>query len=150
MDERHADAVTIGKTVCAGKVGGYSFLLAEPLSFWGGYDVSRGVVIDQHHPDCGALLAGRIVLMKRAKGSSSSSSVLAEAVRRGTAPLALVMGEPDFITAVAAMVAEDLYGRQLPIAIVEPLLWRTLARHTGLLTLDADSNGTCTFSLDWQ
>src|SRR5436305_1929311 len=49
------------------------------------------------------------------RGSSSSSSVLAEAVRAGTAPAAILLGETELILAIGAAVAEELYGRQVPI-----------------------------------
>jgi predicted aconitase with swiveling domain len=48
----------------------------EPLSFWGGYDTGTGTIVEQSHPAFGQSLAGVILLMARAKGSSSSSSVL--------------------------------------------------------------------------
>jgi predicted aconitase with swiveling domain len=58
--------------------------------------------------------------MASARGSSSSASVLAEAVRAGTAPAAIVLGEPDLILAVGAAVAEELYGTVVPVAVVPP------------------------------
>jgi len=53
--------------------------------------------------------------MKAVRGSSSSSSVLAETVRAGCAPAAVLLGEPDLILAVGAAVAQELYGRRLPV-----------------------------------
>jgi uncharacterized protein len=41
--------------------------------------------------------------------------VLAEAIRAGTAPVAIVLSEPDPILALGAIVARDLYGRTIPI-----------------------------------
>ena len=55
--------------------------------------------------------AGRILVMRAGRGSSSGSSVLAEAIRAGTAPAAIVLAERDAILAVGAMVAAELYGR---------------------------------------
>ncbi len=98
---------------------GRAILLAEPLSFWGGFDAASGRIIDVHHPQHGASLAGRVVVMPGGRGSSSSASVLAEAVRAGTAPAALILGEPDLIVAVGAVVAAELYGVDLPV-VVDP------------------------------
>jgi len=89
-----------------------------PLSFWGGYDPAAGRVIDRSHPALGATLAGAILLMPTGRGSSSSSSVLAEAIRLGTAPAGIVLAEPDAILVVGALVASRLYGRICPIATV--------------------------------
>jgi predicted aconitase with swiveling domain len=58
--------------------------------------------------------------MPSARGSSSSSSVLAETVRAGCAPAAILLGEPDLILAVGAAVAEELYRVRLPVLHLAP------------------------------
>jgi predicted aconitase with swiveling domain len=55
------------------------------------------------------------------RGSSSSSSVLAEAVRAGCAPAAILLGEPDLILAVGAAVAKELYGIRVPVLQLAPV-----------------------------
>jgi predicted aconitase with swiveling domain len=99
---------------------GRALVLAEPLSLWGGMDPSTGEVIDAHHPQRGANLAGRVVVMASGRGSSSSASVLAEAVRAGTAPAAIVLAEPDLILAIGAEVADELYGGRVPVVVLAP------------------------------
>ena len=89
-----------------------------PLSFWGGYDPETGLVIDRHHPAHGRSLAGTVLVMTSGRGSSSSSTVLAEAIRLKTAPVAIVLAESDPILVVGAMVAEALYGRRCPIVVL--------------------------------
>ena len=96
---------------------GEVLVLDEPLSFWGGIDPATGAVIDIRHPQRGANVAGRILVMPSGRGSSSSSSVLAEAIRAGTAPAAIVLAEPDPILALGAIVARELYGRSLPVVV---------------------------------
>jgi hypothetical protein len=100
------------------EVRGDALVLDEPLSLWGGMDPASGEVIDARHPQRGATLSGRVVVMRSARGSSSSASVLAEAVRAGTAPAAIVLGEPDLILAVGAAVAEELYGVVVPVVVL--------------------------------
>ena len=95
-----------------------ALVLDEPLSLWGGMDPATGELIDVHHPQQGANLAGRVVVMPAGRGSSSSASVLAEAVRAGTAPAAFVLGEPDLILSIGAAVAEELYGVTVPIVVL--------------------------------
>ncbi len=56
--------------------------------------------------------------MPSGRGSSSSSSVLAEAIRLGTAPLAILLAEPDEILVLGALVAGYLYGRTCPIVVL--------------------------------
>lgn len=94
--------------------------LDEAVSFWGGYDPERGVINDRAHPQFGLSLAGMVVAMPHGRGSSSSSSVLAEALRIGTGPAALVLEEPDSILVVGALVARMLYEVSCPV-IVGPI-----------------------------
>ena len=100
------------------EISGRALVLEEGLSLWGGMNPATGELIDTHHPQRGASLTGRIVVMPSARGSSSSASVLAEAVRARTAPAAIVLGEPDLILAVGAAVAAELYGVVVPIVVV--------------------------------
>ena len=58
--------------------------------------------------------------MPNGRGSSSSSSVLAEAIRLATAPAAIVLAEPDPILATGAIVAQALYRRSCPIIVLSP------------------------------
>lgn len=94
-------------------------VLDDALSFWGGVHESSGAIIDTHHPQHGARVTGRILLMPRGRGSSSSSSVLAELIRNGSAPAAILLGAPDPILALGAMVEEALYGTTMPMATLD-------------------------------
>lgn len=102
------------------EIRGRALVLSEPLSLWGGMDPATGELIDAHHPQRGAALAGRVVVMASGRGSSSSASVLAEAVRAGVAPAAIVLAEPDLILAIGSTVAEELYARTVPIVVLPP------------------------------
>jgi predicted aconitase with swiveling domain len=95
-----------------------ALVLTEGLSLWGGMDPATGELIDVHHPQRGANLAGRVVVMPSGRGSSSSASVLAEAVRAGTAPAAILLGEPDLILSIGSAVAEELYGVTVPVLVL--------------------------------
>jgi predicted aconitase with swiveling domain len=97
-----------------------ALVLDEPLSLWGGMDPATGELIDAHHPQRGANLAGRVVVMRSGRGSSSSASVLAEAVRAGVAPAAFLLAEPDLILSIGAAVAEELYGVRVPVLVLPP------------------------------
>jgi predicted aconitase with swiveling domain len=96
---------------------GRALVLDEPLSLWGGLDPATGVIVDARHPQRGVRVTGRVLVMVAVRGSSSSSSVLAEAARAGTAPLAIVLGERDLILAVGSAVATELYGVQIPVVV---------------------------------
>jgi predicted aconitase with swiveling domain len=107
-----------GRTLVAGHATGTALVLDEPLSFWGGLDPATGALIDTHHPQLGANLAGRVLVMPSGRGSSSSSYVLAEAIRAGTAPAAIILREPDGIVALGSIVARELYGAATPVVVL--------------------------------
>ncbi len=116
------DGVTLDASMhwlVGGQAEGPTLVLAEPLSFWGGFDSHTGAIIDRHHPQFGAVLTGHVVVMQAGRGSSSASSVIAEAIRIGTAPAAIVLHEPDEIVALGAIVADELYGIAMPIVVVD-------------------------------
>jgi predicted aconitase with swiveling domain len=57
--------------------------------------------------------------MPSGRGSSSSSSVLAEVIRGGVAPAAILLREADPIIALGAMVGEALYQRTVPVVVLD-------------------------------
>ena len=67
---------------------GAPLLLDEPLSFWGGLDPALGAIIDRRHPQRGANVADRMLMMPAGRGSSGGSAILAEALRLGKGPAA--------------------------------------------------------------
>jgi predicted aconitase with swiveling domain len=97
---------------------GEVLVLTEPLSFWGGVDETSGAIVDVHHPQYGSSVAGRVLVMPSGRGSSSSSSVLAELIRAGKGPVAILLGERDPIIALGALVAEELYGQTVPVVVL--------------------------------
>ena len=116
-----------GRPLVDGDAAGDVVVLTEPLSFWGGFDAHTGAVIGRH-PQAGDSLARRVLVMPSGRGSSSSSSVLAEAIRAGTAPRAIVMREPDPVLTLGAMVARELYDIVVPILVVDADAYTELTR----------------------
>ena len=108
-----------GRVLAPGTASAEAIVLDEPLSLWGGLDPATGEVIEPRHPQRGALATGRVLVMAEARGSSSSSSVLAEAARARVAPAAILLGTPDLILAVGAAVADELYQVQIPILVLD-------------------------------
>jgi predicted aconitase with swiveling domain len=130
------DAVTLVPGAASGAV----LRLDEPLSFWGGLDPATGTIIDRRHPQGGASVAGRILMMPAGRGSSSGSATLAEALRLGAGPAAILMLERDAIVVVGAMVAAELYGLACPVALANRRDWETLAAAASL-AVEAGPNG---------
>lgn len=109
--------IRAAKAYAPGVAEGLALVLAQELSFWGGIEVETGRIIDHSHPDLGRNVAGGILVMPSGRGSSSSSSVLAEAIRLGTGPLGIVLARPDPILTVASLVAQTLYGVRCPVVV---------------------------------
>lgn len=109
-----------GHSIISGSAEGDLLVTNEPLSFWGGYDYTRGEIIDRRHPLSGHIAAGKVLALPFTRGSSTTTAVLLEAVRAGTAPAAIITTGVDKFFALAAVVAEEMYGKAFPlIAITE-------------------------------
>jgi predicted aconitase with swiveling domain len=121
-----AEQLIAGRVVVAGRADGDALVTSEPLSFWGGYDFHTGEIIDRHHPLAGVHAAGRVLAVPFSKGSSTTTAVLLEAVRAGTAPAAILTTGVDSFFALASIVADVMYGKSFPVIALEPADFGTL------------------------
>src|SRR5438552_9843946 len=110
-----APLTIICRAIVPGEAAGEALVSNVSLSFWGGYDFHTGTIIDQHHPLVGVRAAGRILAVPFSKGSSTTTAVLLEAVRAGTAPAAIVTTGVDAFFALASIVADVMYGKPFPV-----------------------------------
>lgn len=106
------------RLLTSGEAAGPMLSLDEPLSFWGGFEPRTGVILDVHHPQRGACVKDSILAMTETRGSGSAPGAIAEAIRLGTAPAAIILVKPDINLAIGAEVADALYGRRCVIACV--------------------------------
>ena len=104
-----------GKVVIPGEARGEALVSREPLSFWGGYDWKTGEIIDRRHELSGSIAKGKILAIPFTRGSSTTTAVLLEAIRAGTAPAAIVTTDVDFFFALASVVADEMYSVPLPL-----------------------------------
>jgi len=107
-----------GTSLMEGAAEGPLLVLDDPVSFWGGVDPVSGRICDAHHAQVGEVVTGTILVMSGGRGSSSASTVLAEMIRTGTAPGAIVLGRPDAVIVLGAVVAAELYHLVMPIIMV--------------------------------
>ena len=103
------------RPIIPGEAEGKLLTCSEPLSFWGGYDQQTGEIIDRRHPLSGRIAAGCVLALPFARGSSTTTMVLLEAVRVGVAPVALLSTGVDASFALASIVAKELYAHSLPV-----------------------------------
>lgn len=87
---------------------GRTLHLLEPISFWGGVSVVDGTLTDPRCTHHGESIAGRVLLIRELRGSSSGSSVLLELAYRRLAPAAIVLSHPDAILTLGALVAHEM------------------------------------------
>jgi predicted aconitase with swiveling domain len=120
------DRVIAGRAIVDGTADGEALVTHDALSFWGGYDFHTGEIIDTHHPLAGVRASGRILAVPFSKGSSTTTAVLLEAVRAGTAPAAIVTTGVDAFFALASIVADAMYGKAFPVIALEPAEFATL------------------------
>lgn len=124
----------VGEIVLPGLAHGPVLKLDIPVSFWGGVD-HHGTIIDVHHPQHGLSLTGKVLVMEAGRGSSSSSSVLAELIRTDLGPVAIVLAEADVIIALGAIVGSELYDKQIPIIKLDISALETLTNGE-IITVD--------------
>ena len=115
-----------GRPIIAGEAEGDALVSHEPLSFWGGYDYRTGEIIDRRHPLSGEIAAGRVLAVPFTRGSSTTTAVLLEAVRAGTAPAAILTTGIDSFFALASIVADAMYHKPIPVVALTPEGFATL------------------------
>ena len=109
-----------GKPVVPGIARGKALVSNEPISFWGGYDYQTGEIIDRRHPLSGQVAKGCILAVPFTRGSSTTTAVLLEAIRAGTAPAAILTTGVDSFFALASVVAREMYAKPIPIFAITP------------------------------
>jgi predicted aconitase with swiveling domain len=130
--------VLTGKVSHPGTAEGEVLLLTEPVSFWGGVD-HHGEIIDVHHAQHKAKMTNKILVMPSGRGSSSATAVLAELIRTGDGPLAIVMLQCDTILVIGALVSAEIYDISLPIVELDQEQYAQLS--DGMhVTVDATSD----------
>ena len=132
-----------GKVIVPGIAEGSVLVSDEPLSFWGGYDHRSGEITDRRHPLSGKNARGRVLALPFTRGSSTTTAVLLESVRAGTAPAAFLLTENDSFIALASIVAKEMYDKPIPIVVVPPAALSDLYEasyvqvdETGIITIE--------------
>lgn len=106
-----------GRVLNPGAAAGEALVLDEPLSFWGGFDPATGRIIDRSHPQADVTIGGKVLIMPASRGSAGTPAGLAEALRTGVGPCAVLLGRVDVNIAVGAQVADALYRRTTPVIV---------------------------------
>jgi len=104
-----------GRVLVEGRAAGPLLRLTRPISFWGGVDPVAGTIVDPRHPQFGVSIAGTVLAIPSAVGSSSSSAIMLELLREEQAPAAILMGRADAILALGVVVGAELGYPAIPV-----------------------------------
>ncbi|MDG1017704.1 MAG: aconitase family protein [Paracoccaceae bacterium] len=124
MPRNENKAISIVQKDIKGKV----FKCCEGLSFWGGVDPHTGRIIDIHHPNHGSFISKKFLLMPTSRGSCSGSGVLLQLAQSELAPAALIFHETEEILTLGAIVADQLFDKQVAVLKVSKEIYNDLAR----------------------
>jgi predicted aconitase/predicted aconitase with swiveling domain len=124
MPRNEKKAISIVQKDIKGKV----FKCCEGLSFWGGVDPHTGRIIDIHHPNHGSFISKKFLLMPTSRGSCSGSGVLLQLAQSELAPAALIFHETEEILTLGAIVADQLFDKQVAVLKVSKEIYNDLAR----------------------
>lgn len=93
------------RRICGGYAEGEAVVTREPITFLGGVDPERGMVVERNHELEGVSIAGRILVLPHTKGSTVGSYVIYRMKKLGTAPLAIVAAKADEMLAAGAVIS---------------------------------------------
>lgn len=117
-----------GHSLIAGQAAGPVLFSDVGLSFWGGVDPLTGIVIDHHHPLFGQSISGTMLAIPSGRGSCTGSCVMLELILNGVAPAALIFEQAETILSLGVIIADEIYGRSLPVMHLEKQRFAALAQ----------------------
>ena len=112
---KHAKEPVQGRVLVSGLASGSAMILDETLSFWGGFNPVNGEIIDVHHPQYKQRVSQSILCISQSRGSAGTPAAIAETLRNGSGPAAFILAKADVNIAVGVMVANQLYGLNIPV-----------------------------------
>ena len=112
---KHAKEPVQGRVLVSGLASGSAMILDETLSFWGGFNPVNGEIIDVHHPQYKQRVSQSILCISQSRGSAGTPAAITETLRNGSGPAAFILAKADVNIAVGVMVANQLYGLNIPV-----------------------------------
>jgi hypothetical protein len=91
-----------GRKVIGGLAEGEAVVTKEPVSFLGGVNPDKGVVVERGHELEGQSITGKVFVFPHGKGSTAGPYIIYAMAKRKTAPVAMINVEAEPIIAVGA------------------------------------------------
>jgi predicted aconitase with swiveling domain len=104
-NDKDAKLLLKGRCVVSGTKKGIALVLTKSISAFGGIDPYTSRIIESRHPQKGDLVKKKILIFPNGKGSSGFSLYFHIMSITGNAPLAMIIGRLNSLTALAAVVA---------------------------------------------
>jgi predicted aconitase with swiveling domain len=131
-------------TLTAGEATGTALVLGEALNAWGGLDPVTGRIVHRSHPQYGAAVTGRVLVLPQTRGSGTNAQVMAQAWAAGTGPSAVILRERDYVLTVGAIVARELSKIICPVVVAASADYRRLGTGARLHVTAAGPRGVVT------
>ncbi|MBN2725649.1 MAG: DUF126 domain-containing protein [Deltaproteobacteria bacterium] len=96
-------SVIHGKKIFGHNISGDILYSENSLSFYGGINPETGTVVQKSHPLEGKSVAGKILVIPFASGSTVGNWSLYRLAKRGLAPAAVIMSKTDNVTTVGCI-----------------------------------------------
>lgn len=109
-----------GTAYVQGKASGKLLASNTELSFWGGVNPQTGKIIDRHHTLSGQFLQDTILAIPGGRGSCSGSGVILELLLNEKGPKAILFERREDILTLGVMIAEEVFGKAIPVMILRP------------------------------
>jgi predicted aconitase with swiveling domain len=124
-----------GRKIYQGLAEGEALVTSMGISFYGGVDPERGVVVEKGHELEGQTICGKILIFPTGKGSTVGSYTLYRLKKAGLAPAAIVNADCETITAVGCIISEIPCVDRIPIEQLKTGLRVSVDGERGLVEL---------------
>jgi predicted aconitase with swiveling domain len=129
-----------GRKIYQGRAEGNALVTSMGISFYGGVDPERGVVVEKGHELEGQAICGKILIFSTGKGSTVGSYTLYRLKKAGLAPAAIINAECETITAVGCIISEIPCVDRIPIERLETGLHVRVDGELGLVEVVGTPN----------
>lgn len=121
----------IGKCLNGGDVMAEAFVVDFPFSLISDFDPHTGCLVAEGHPLDGMSMAGKILACPEGRGGTMGPFILYEAMRRGTAPAAILCEKIDPVLFEAAITVDIPFFSEFDCRLAEQLKtgWRLSIRN---------------------
>src|SRR5208337_3722601 len=102
MEEVEVKIILRGRKIIGGVAEGEAVVTRQPISFLGGVNPDKGMVVERGHELEGQNITGKIFIFPHGKGSTAGPYIIYAMAKRKTAPSGMINLEAEPIIAVGA------------------------------------------------